>query len=425
MTTLQSFSLDGIRTTGRTVADGAYGTVTEYEFRGLTCAGKNIHRLLYDHASLMERAKILQRFGEECKVLSQLRHPNIVQFLGVHAEEGSALPILVMEYLPTGNLAGYLDKHGSPHENVGYVILRDVSLGLRYLHEHTPPVIHRDLSANNVLLTTSLSAKISDLGVAKILDLSPSQHMSTMVPGTPCYMPPEALITPPNYTIKIDSYSFGVLILHLLCAEWPFPTDLFRRSVNKPGALLPVTEVNRREKYLKKIGADHPLSGLICQCLSNVPDERPDAVNILWQIDSATTRVHVQTETVTQQLESLRRENQSLSSEIELLRRENQLLEEDNATLGNENLTLHDDGQKNTRELQVLRGEIQDLRAEYEFLNVKFEGKKQDNVILITANERLHSEMCCLQRENCAFKECVQPASSGHSTAVPQVGEVL
>ena len=291
------FRLDGVRETGRVVGDGAYATVLEYDFRGLKCVGKRIHRLLYEYATPAQRADLLQRFEVECELLSRLHHPNIVQFLGVHVVEEGDLPALVMEYLPTGNLSNYLEKNGVLPAEQSYNILCGVALGLRYLHEHSPPIIHRDLSSNNILLTASLSAKISDLGVAKILNLSPSQitqKMFTKAPGTPCYMSPEALYSKPNYTSKIDSYSFGVLILHVLCGRWPFPTELYRPDPDDPDTLVPVTEVDRRKEFLQQIGDDHPLSGLVHQCLSNTPRKRPEAVKILQQISTVMSTEPVQ-----------------------------------------------------------------------------------------------------------------------------------
>ena len=347
------------------MGDGAFATVLEYVYRGLKCVGKNIHLLLFEHASPSQRADMLRRFEEECELLSRLHHPNVVQFLGVHVEPDSLLPVLVMEYLPAGNLSGYLDKQGTLPDNISYSILRDVALGLRYLHEHTPPIIHRDLSANNVLLTTSLSAKISDLGVAKILNLSPfqmTQHMSTKAPGTPCYMPPEALINQPNYTIKIDSYSFGVMILHVLCGQWPFPDDLFQRDPANPGALIPVTEVNRRERFLQQIGRDHPLSGLIRQCLSNTPAERPDAANLLQQVSTAMAAVLAPAQTVIQQLEAVRQENQTLRREVQIQNGEIQTLTVEAQALSTSNQQL-------TSLSRRLESEISELRQRVEALS--------------------------------------------------------
>ena len=286
---LKRFQLDGIHDTGRRVGDGAYATVMEYDYRGLKCVGKKIHLLLYESATAAERDEMLRRFEAECELLSQLHHPNIVQFLGVHVEASSELPALVMEHLSI-NLSDCLESRGVLPPAKSLSILHDVALGLRYLHEQRPPIVHRDLSANNILLTEhDLSAKIADLGVAKILNLSPTD-MHTPVPGTPCYMPPEALAAHFAYDSKIDCFSFGVLILHVLCAQWPIPTNLFVPDLGNPGTLIPVTEIGRREEYLQQIGTSHPLSHLACQCLSNIPAQRPVAEEIFHAIK--TVEVH-------------------------------------------------------------------------------------------------------------------------------------
>ena len=198
--TLRRFELDEVRDTGREVGYGSYAVVKELKFRGLKCVGKKIHDILFNSATPQEQAAMLERFAGECELLGGLHHPCIVQFLGVCFEQGSPLPVLVMEYLHT-TLSACLERYGVLPKEISYGILRDVALGLRYLHEHSPPIIHRDLSANNVLLTSNMNAKISDLGVAKILNLIPAQmtQMTQMkAPGTPCYMPPEALMAKPK-----------------------------------------------------------------------------------------------------------------------------------------------------------------------------------------------------------------------------------
>lgn len=288
---LKWFQLGDIVDTGEVVGNGSYAKVTALNFRGLKCVGKKIHELLYQMATEQEKAEMLRRFASECELLSRLHHPCIVQFLGVFFEPGSQLPVMVMEYLHT-TLASCLERYGVLPSEINYGILREVALGLRYLHESSPSIVHRDLSANNVLLATDMSAKISDLGVAKILNISPAQmtqQISTQVPGTPCYMPPEALTTTCSYTSKIDSYSFGVLVIHVLCGRWPFPSEAFREQ---PGGLhLPILEFERRAEYIQEIGQDHPLMGLIRQCLSNVPASRPKAADILQQVEVVASQV--------------------------------------------------------------------------------------------------------------------------------------
>ena len=273
---LHQFSLE-CEETGRELGQGSYATVMELTYKGLKCAGKNIHRVLYRQL----KDDLVVRFSEECKLISELRHPNIVQFLGVHFESDNT-PILVLEYIPI-TLSLCLEQNGTMPEEISYSILTDVVLGLRYLHEQDPPIIHRDLSANNILLTENLTAKISDLGVAKIVNV-PISCVSrlTSVPGTPCYMPPEALVPTPKYNISIDIFSYGVLIIHIFSGQWPLPTEANILDPNHPNRLIPVSEADRRLLYLDRMGESHPMVTLIRSCLNNNSMLRPKAVEI-WK----------------------------------------------------------------------------------------------------------------------------------------------
>ena len=129
-TGLDSYRLTGVRVTDRELGHGSYATVLELEYMGLKCAGKKIHELLLRQG---DTSYTVQRFGEECRLLSQLRHPNIVQFLGIHFQQGVQAPILVMEFLPT-NVTSCIDQYGILPKEITYSILYDVALGLFYLH---------------------------------------------------------------------------------------------------------------------------------------------------------------------------------------------------------------------------------------------------------------------------------------------------
>ena len=165
---LEAYSLKEVQVTDRELGHGSYATVLELEYMGLKCAGKKIHNELLRQGITTYG---MYRFKEECHLISQVRHPNIVQFLGVYFQQGVQAPILVMEFLPT-NLTSCNEQYGILPQEICYSILHDVALGLYYLHSQTPPIIHRDLSSNNVLLTLNMTAKISDLGVARILNLT-------------------------------------------------------------------------------------------------------------------------------------------------------------------------------------------------------------------------------------------------------------
>ena len=275
---LKSCELLGVEETRKELGWGSFATVVEVNYLGLRCAGKKLHPVLVEGAG---GELLVSRFEEECRVLSRISHPNIVQFMGVYFDPETDLPVMVMEFLPT-TLAQCIDRHGLFPNAINSVILRDVALALNYLHGQDPTIIHRDLSANNVLLTQDMRAKVSDLGVAKVLNLTPFQ-MTSKAPGTACCMPPEALVANPRYTAKIDIFSYGILAIHLLCGKWPEPT----REAVDPVTCAAVTEAERREEYLNCIAPDHALVKLIKQCIHNNPTNRPNTPELVHQVTAA------------------------------------------------------------------------------------------------------------------------------------------
>ena len=247
---------------------------------GLVCAGKKIHKILLGEET-GSMTYTVRRFKDECQILSQVRHPNIVQFLGVFFQQGDYIPILVMEYLPL-NLDQCLEKHNLPN-GVRFSVLHDVAIGLHYLHSQQSPIVHRDLSSNNVLLTSNIRAKISDLGVARILNLSPQNvtHL-TKAPGTPAFMPPEVMVANPKYNTSVDVFSYGILMIHTLSGQMPIPHV---ESVRTEGdCLIPVSEAERRESFLEAIGKDHPLMDLILKCIHNNPAMRTNTSEMVSQL---------------------------------------------------------------------------------------------------------------------------------------------
>ena len=178
---------------------------------GLVCAAKKIHEILLDTGNIGVR-EIAAKYLQECQIMSDLRHPNITQFIGLCFLANSQLPLLVMERLE-GSLDDLLET--VPHVPLALKrsILEDVSRGLLYLHKHNPQIIHRDLTAKNVLLTSSLVGKITDLGNSRIVYIQPGQLAQTLSrnPGTQVYMPPEALNAASRYGPSLDIFSFGHL----------------------------------------------------------------------------------------------------------------------------------------------------------------------------------------------------------------------
>ena len=265
------------------IGRGAYGRVFAVKYCQTRCAAKEIHSILLD-AQVDGRKAVIQSFLQECYHCSILRHPNIVQFIGVYYDKSNGdqnnLPIMVMELMDE-SLASLIQKQKAIETKTKLSILHDVSLGLSYLHSQSQPIAHRDLSSNNVLLTTHLVAKISDLGIARVLKTNTSSRKTrsklTQAPGTLDFMAPETLYDDPVYSTSIDVFSFAGIALHLFCGEWPSPTQ--PTQMDKTGKLVAFTEAERRQKYFDKISAKGKtgttLKALVKSCLDNNPLHRP------------------------------------------------------------------------------------------------------------------------------------------------------
>ena len=160
---------------------------------------------------------IADKYLQECQLMSDLRHPNIALFMGVCFLPNCRLPVLLMERLDSS-----LDDLLETVPNIPLVLkrsmLEDVAKGLLYLHSHDEKIIHRDLTAKNVLLTSLLVAKITDFGNSRFVNLQPDQLARTLsrLPGTLVYMPPEALSASSKYGPSLDIFSFGHLALFTL-----------------------------------------------------------------------------------------------------------------------------------------------------------------------------------------------------------------
>ena len=260
------------------IGRGAHGRVLAATWEGAPVAVKHIHSLFNDVASDYEYEKLRENFMRECERSSQIRHPNIVRFLGIYLTEGAPIPRLVMERL-SSNLDQLLLKHPVIPDGIKYNIVHGVSLGIRFLHTRRPsPIIHRDLSSKNVLVSAAMEGKIGDLGTARFVD-ERRQSQMTRAPGTADFMPPEVLTDHPTYSISVDLFSFGCVMLHTLSHEWPTPKQPVVGD-QKTRVLIALSELERRENYMLKL-IDRPgsipnrVKDLITQCLSNYPDDRP------------------------------------------------------------------------------------------------------------------------------------------------------
>ena len=162
-------------------------------------------------------------------------------------------------------------------------IMNDVGFGLHYLHSRNPPIIHRDLTPNNILLCNQLRAKISDLGVAKVLYKTDAKTL-TQNPGTNDFMPPECSGSKPDYGLPLDIFSFGGVILYICTQQWPELSPLMGFDPDTGNRIIS-TELQRRQKYLDEmIGANKDLKPLVLSCLDDNPKNRPIVEEALLEI---------------------------------------------------------------------------------------------------------------------------------------------
>ena len=317
---------------------GSYGAVYKAKCDELPCAAKILHLV---HLPLKMgdpgAQKIIKKFDMECQLLSHIRHPNIVQYLGTCRDPDTNLPVLLMELMDEG-LTTFLENSIDPLQyHVQLNLCHDIALALAYLHRHG--IIHRDLSSNNVLLIAGSRAKVTDFGMCKLIDVGTrsGRFSQTYCPGTEVYMAPEALRCSPDYTEKIDCFAFGVLVIQILTRQFPNPGP---RAVQVSDPLSPtgtserpVLEVDRRQSHVEQIPATHPLLGVATECLNYHPEDRPTA--------------------------------RHLCSHLGDLKRAPQYIESHDIELQNKSISSPEvvlDGDETTRELNVLRQKVEILQ---------------------------------------------------------------
>ena len=268
------------------IGKGSFGSVSLVRVGGMPCVLKSLHNILLgqgneEQVSVDQQNPLKEKFYQECNILWQLHHPNIVQFMGIHysGESHNKKLSLIMEYLPT-NLDECINKCNEEKFtiplSIKLSILRDVTYGLSQLHINC--IIHRDLSAANILLTSSLRAKIADFGVSKLMSSSTCLKLSN-APGARYIMPPEALDPAAVYSIKLDIFSFGIICIYLLLQEVPFPTD---ETIEPHHLDTQQKEIGKRKNHLVKMdGSFAGMKAVASDCIQDLPEKRPAAEQLI------------------------------------------------------------------------------------------------------------------------------------------------
>uniref|UniRef100_A0A0D9XZH9 Protein kinase domain-containing protein n=1 Tax=Leersia perrieri TaxID=77586 RepID=A0A0D9XZH9_9ORYZ len=163
-----------------------------------------------------------KEYVSEVRIISRLRHRNLVQLIGWCHGGGNLL--LVYELMPNGSLDMHLHCSAAGTQTLPWAIRYEIVLGvgaaLLYLHQDWEQcVLHRGIKPSNIMLDTAYNAKLGDSGLARLVDHGRGSH-TTVIAGTMGYMDPECVYTG-KASAESDVYSFGVVLLEIACGQRP------------------------------------------------------------------------------------------------------------------------------------------------------------------------------------------------------------
>ena len=282
---LKQFKLDDVHQTGVELGGGSFSVVYEVKWGQRQCAAK--HFVVFGHRP-EATDQIAQSLVRECRHWLELKHPHIVETLGWYEKDTSPFPIIVMEKMDMSLKNHLVNCSKDRFPLVDKVqILFQVATGIEFLHTCLPPLVHGDITANNVLLTgypPHWTAKLADFGLTRVFDMM-SITPQSVGRGTYAYISPEFFIQPPAITEKTDNFCFGILLIHTITHNYPIPTAPARfKGGDQPVKAL--TELERRQQHigLFTLQERHCLEDIIRPCLEQDPEERPTSTVVLRQI---------------------------------------------------------------------------------------------------------------------------------------------
>lgn len=276
------FTITNIQIGGQ-IDKGENANILEAKWEGLTVAVKDVNRI-FDRTSGEEFKKLREHFLSECRLSSRIRHPNVVCFLGVCYQSGTNAPCIVVERLHC-DLHKLLERHPIIPLEVKLRILHGVGLGLRYLHTRDPPIIHKDLTSKNVLVSEGIEVKIADLCVARLVPPNQYTQSSHSLDFLPCM---DGLAS--DIGKEEDVFSFGCIIIHTFSHQWPTPSESLVTSNDPDEKVLPdsSSELDRRMQYINRVPSTvkDVVIPLVTSCLENDPVDRPTAEEVCDQLET-------------------------------------------------------------------------------------------------------------------------------------------
>ncbi|XP_073065013.1 serine/threonine-protein kinase 12-like [Primulina eburnea] len=265
---------------GTLIGEGAYGEVYLVKWRGTEVAAKTIR------SSIASNKTVKDNFLKELALWQKLRHPNIVQFLGVLKYPDHL--VFLTEYLQNGSLYDILRRKGRLDMQTAVAFSLDIARGMNYLHQHTPhAIIHRDLTPRNVLQNDAGHLKVTDFGLSKITQGKDVGYKMTGGTGTYRYMAPE-VYRRESYGKSVDVFSFA-LIVH----------EMFQGGPSDRGEdaekLADKRAYEDSRPYLSSILYPEPIKKLLQDCWHKNPDRRPTFEEIILHLETIQEKLESKT----------------------------------------------------------------------------------------------------------------------------------
>ena len=378
---VELFRIKDITITPNEVGQGSYGIVYSAVYNGKSCVAKVMHPHLIQ---ANQKHTNLEPILREISTLSSLRHPSIVQFLGVLIKEESSIPIIVMERMWKSLSSVFEEQPNQLSLLTKTHILHDIACGLSYLHGKKDPVVHRDLNAKNILLSKDFSAKIGDLGQAKALEMVAKLQLSP-TPGNIDHTAPETKQNMPQYGSKIDIFSFGCIVVHTITEEYPKPTDQFQESGRF--MYLKLSETERRKVFLDKMLKVPLLRQITIQCLEMDPNTRPTATYICLELDRYIDQLEIEHPVLAEQH---KQDKHSLfmslqSQEVRLTEKEK--LFEGQRSIHNDMIAKKDEN------ISSLRSQLQDSSNKLEELDFTILSIKREKEEKLAEQAKINTEL--------------------------------
>ncbi len=265
---------------GKKIAEGFYGEVFKGALWGKQVAIKRLKFSAEVIHNDPEKEKIVRKLKEEASIMSTLRHPNVLLFMGLSTD----LPniCLVTEFMEKGSLHDVVQ--GTMVNDGDFIrMISDICCGMNYLHKRS--ILHLDLKALNLLVDDNGSVKVADFGISRITQGLEKKIKGPQGYGTVLYMPPEVVMggmsdeNTTYYDYTYDVFSFGVMLFELMYTR-EHPDVNFVVDDNIGYELL-------REPLMTKGEASLPpwwpevIVDIISKCTSNDPKSRPPFEDII------------------------------------------------------------------------------------------------------------------------------------------------